>query len=359
MRRVLLFVAAGVVLIVTGTWIALSIPTEVWMYREGVTRQIQIVSRRPVIAGPGELSVALCGTGSPLPDPTRAGPCTLIGAGNRLYIVDTGIDSARNLLLWSVPLEKVAAIFITHLHSDHIGELGEVRLQTWIAGRRERLKVYGPPGIERVVAGFNEAYAIDTGYRTAHHGADFLPPAAADLTAVPIDLGGGGTALALDSEGLKVTAIRVNHGPVKPAYGYRFDFAGRSVTISGDTAADENLAHAAHGSDVLVHEALSPELTRIFEDATRAAGRTRTSKIFHDIPSYHTTPVQAARIANEAHARLLIFTHMLPILPNAIAERAFLKGVSDVRPKGVVLGHDGLIVRLPGHSTRIEQDMLH
>src|SRR4029077_8536967 len=100
MRRVLLIAGAGVVLIVTGTWIALSIPSEVWMYREGVTRQVEIVSRRPVIAGPGELSVALCGTGSPLPDATRAGPCTLIGAGDRLYVVDTGIGSTRNLLLW-------------------------------------------------------------------------------------------------------------------------------------------------------------------------------------------------------------------------------------------------------------------
>jgi ribonuclease Z len=356
MKRWLVIAAAAAVVVVAGTWIALSIPSEIWMFRQGVT--LQIGAPNPVIAKPGELSVLLCGTGSPLPDPRRAGPCALIGAGDRLYIVDTGIGAARNLLLWRLSLNKVAGIFITHLHSDHIGELGEMRLQTWVAGRRERLKVYGPPGIERVVAGFNEAYAIDSGYRTAHHGADFLPPAAAGLVAVPIDLGGAGTKSALDSDGLEVTAIRVNHGPVKPAYGYRFDFAGRSVTISGDTKADENLAHAARGSDVLVHEGLSPALTKVFEDAALAAGRPRPAKIFHDIPGYHTTPVEAARIANEAHAKLLVFTHLLPILPNAIAERAFLDGVSDVRPQGVVLGHDGLIVRLPGHSTRIEQDTL-
>lgn len=349
-------VGAVAVLAMAG-WIALDNPSvDTWLFREGVTRQVS--APNPTIAEKDELSVALCGTGSPLPDPTRAGPCTLIGAGDRIYIVDTGIDSARNLLLWRVPLDKIAGIFITHLHSDHIGELGEFRLQTWVAGRRTRLKIYGPPGIERVVAGFNEAYAIDSGYRTAHHGADFLPPAAADLVAVPVDLGGMPTATAFESDGLKVTAIRVNHGPVKPAYGYRFDFAGRGVTVSGDTAPDENLAHAALNSDVLVHEGLSPELTKIFEEATRRAGRVRAAKIFHDIPGYHTAPVEAARIANEAHVKLLVFTHLLPILPNGIAERAFLKGVSDVRPEGVVLGHDGLIVRLPGHSTEIEQDTL-
>jgi ribonuclease Z len=347
-----------VIAIVVAGWLVLRIPAvDVWLVRSVVNSQLG--AKNPDLPKRDELSVTLCGTGSPLPDPTRAGPCALIAAGDRLYIVDTGIDSARNLLLWRVPLNKVAGVFLTHLHSDHIGELGEVRLQTWVAGRRTNLKVYGPPGVERVVAGFNEAYAIDSGYRTAHHGADFLPPQAADMVPEAINLGDAGTKVVFDTDGLKVTAIRVNHGPVKPAYGYRFDYGGRSVTISGDTAPDDNLSKAASGSDVLVHEGLSPELTKIFEDAATKAGRLRPAKIFHDIPGYHTAPVEAARIANEAHAKLLVFTHLLPILPNAIAERAFLRGVSDVRPEGVVLGHDGLIVRLPAHSDAIVQGTLN
>jgi ribonuclease Z len=164
-------------------------------------------------------------------------------------------------------------------------------------------------------------------------------------------------ATALDAGGLKVTAILVDHGPVKPAYGYRFDYGGHSVTVSGDTVADQNLAHAAAGSDVLVHEALNPELVGILETTARAAGRPRPAKIMHDIPGYHTSPVDAARIANQAHARLLVYTHLLPVLPNAIAERAFLRGVSDVRPDGVVLGHDGLLVRVTKDG--IEQSTLH
>ncbi|HEX3672718.1 MAG TPA: MBL fold metallo-hydrolase [Rhizomicrobium sp.] len=353
MKRIALVVVAIVLALFIAGWLAVLSPeVDVWLYKQAAARAM--AAPDAALAAPNELSVLLVGTGSPLPDRSRAGPSTLIAAGDSYYVVDTGLDSVRNLLLWRVPLAKVAGVFITHLHSDHIGELGELRLQTWVAGRRTPLKVYGPPGIERVVAGFNEAYALDSGYRTKHHGAAFLPPDAAALIAVPVPA----DSTVLNEGGLKVTSILVDHGPVKPAYGYRFDFHGRSVTVSGDTVADENLAHAASGTDVLVHEALSPELVGILGAAMTKAGRWRAAKIMHDIPGYHTSPVEAARIANEAHARLLVYTHLLPILPDAIAERAFLRGVSAVRPNGVVLGYDGLLVRLPPNSSDIEQTSL-
>ena len=348
MKRTVLIALVVVPALGAAAWAATLFPAvDVWLYKRAAANAVD--QPDVALAKQGELSVLLVGTGAPLPDVSRAGPCTLIAAGDSLYIVDAGFDAARNLILWHVPLAKVAGIFITHMHSDHIGELGELQLQTWVAGRRAPLKVYGPPGIERVVAGFNEAYALDDGYRTKHHGADFLPPEAAHLEAVVIQPG------TFVTNGLKVTAVLVDHGPVKPAYGYRFDYGGRSVTVSGDTSANANLARAAMGTDVLVHEALSPELVGILGDAMTAAGRPRPAKIMHDIPGYHTSPIDAARIANTAHAKLLVYTHLLPILPNAIAERAFLRGVSDVRPDGVVLGHDGLLIRLPQNSGTLEQ----
>lgn len=357
MRRGLLTVVAVLAAVLVGGLLLSRLPAfDVWVFKR--MARYALAQPLPTLAHDHELAVLLVGTGSPLPDKSRAGPSTLVAAGDRLFIVDAGFDSARNLMLWRVPLDRVAAILVTHLHSDHIPELGELRLQTWVAGRKAPLPVYGPPGIEQVVDGFNEAYALDASYRTKHHGAAMLPPEAVALQARVVALASEPTATVLDTGGLKITAVRVRHDPAKPAYGYRFDFAGRSVVVSGDTAPDTDLAKAARGTDVLVHEALSPELVGILHDAMVANGRVRPAKIMHDIPGYHTSPVDAARIANLAHARLLVLTHLIPMLPNGLAERAFMSGVDLVRSDGTVLGHDGLIFRLPAGSDAIERDDL-
>jgi ribonuclease Z len=356
MKRLIPIIGGIAVLVLVAAWIATRFNSvDLWLYREAAGSRIGGPDVR--LAKPGELSVLLCGTNAPLPDPNRAGGCALIAAGDDLYVVDTGMGSVRNLMVWRVPLEKIKGVFFTHFHSDHIGDLGELRLQTWVAGRRALLKVYGPPGVEDIVKGFNEAYSHDADYRTAHHGEKMLPREEVDLVPVVIPMNTA-TAPALNTHGLKVTAIRVDHGPVKPAYGYRFDYAGRSVTISGDTSPYKPLAEAAHGSDVLVHEAQSNAMVGILEDVLRKANRPRPAKIMHDIPTYHTTPVQAAQIANEADAKLLVFTHINPPLPNGIAERAFLSGVAQARHGDWMLGRDGTLIRLPGHSTEIEKTSL-
>ncbi len=157
----------------------------------------------------------------------------------------------------------------------------------------------------------------------------------------------------LEEGGLIVTAFSVNHEPVKPAYGYRFDYKGRSVVVSGDTAKSPGLIAAAHGADVLVHEAQSNHLIAMIGAAAKAIGRDRVAKIMADIPSYHSTPVQAAEVANEAGVRLLVMYHLNPPPPNKLVEWVFLRGVSEVRPDGWVLGDDGTLVTLPAQSTEV------
>jgi ribonuclease Z len=301
------------------------------------------------------LSVLLCGTSSPLAHPTRGHPCTAVIAGGRIYLVDVGPDAWTHLALWRVPANRIDAVLLTHLHSDHIGDLGEVNLQSWVGGRPGPLPVHGPAGTERVVKGFIEAYALDSGYRTAHHGAELLPPAVSGMEARPLTVKGeiGSSAPVFEKNGLVVTAYLVHHEPVSPAFGYRFDYKGRSIFVSGDTAPHASLIEAVKDVDVLVHEAQANHLVKIIENVAREAGAERQAKILSDIPTYHTSPVDGAKLAKAANAKLLLYTHLTPPPINALMERMFVRGVDEVGAPRWILGDDGTVVELPAGGDEI------
>ncbi len=301
------------------------------------------------------LRVVLCGTGSPLPHRTRAKACVAVFAAGRFWVVDTGPNSWNRMALLGVDPARVGGIMFTHFHSDHIGDLGEFNLNTWVAGREAPLRVFGPPGVERVVAGFNEAYALDRGYRVAHHGADFLPPDRGLMIAEPIaELAESDERVVfLKQDGLEISAFAVHHDPIKPAYGYRFDYKGRSVVVSGDTAKSDAVVRAAKGTDVLLHEAQANHLIAMIGEAAAAAGRPRATKIMADILSYHTTPVEAAEVANAAGVKLLVLYHLNPPPPAKFIEAVFSRGVSDVRATDWLLADDGLLIELPAGSPAV------
>jgi ribonuclease Z len=250
-------------------------------------------------------------------------------------------------------MERLGGVFVTHMHSDHIGELGELNMQSWAQGRGKALPVYGPPGVERVVAGFAEAYTLDRDYRVAHHGADLLSPDHWTMTPMPVALDGPPTptrdrrAIMLKDGDLTVTAIEVNHSPIEPAYAYRFDYKGRSVVISGDTSKHLGLAENAKGADVLIHEAQAKHIVAQMIAASTEAKQPRLNKIFNDIQDYHASPVEAAEIANIAGAKLLVLTHFTPPPNNPLVGWSFQRGVGAVRPKGVVMAEDGMLIVLP------------
>ena len=184
---------------------------------------------RDALMADGALRAVVCGSSSPVPSPSGKA-CIAVIAGGKFYIVDIGPGAFNNLATWRLPIERMGGVFLTHFHSDHIGDLGELNMNSWAQGRKAPMDVYGPPGVERVVAGYSEAYALDQGYRTAHHGADLMPLDTWKMVAHPVTLAGDHTAafdrtaVVFEGDGLKVTAIEVHHTPVEPAYAYRFDY---------------------------------------------------------------------------------------------------------------------------------------
>ncbi len=306
------------------------------------------------------LHVVLCGAGSPLPDPNRSGPCTAVIAGSRLFIFDAGSGASRQIGALRIPQGRIDAIFLTHFHSDHIDGLGELLMQRWVNGTHTTpVPIHGPTGVSRVVAGFKEAYELDKIYRVAHHGEATVPPGGFSAVAVPFPAPPDGHGeVVYDEAGVKITAFAVDHAPIAPAVGYRIEYGGRSVVISGDTSKSSNLEAFAKDVDLLVHEALSARLVNVMTEAAREAGRDNLVKITTDILDYHATPVQAAESAQTAGARHLLYYHVVPPLLLGPMEGIFLDGTDEAFDGGITLGTDGTAIHLPANSDAIEIEEL-
>lgn len=322
-------------------------------------RAAQEAPGRDKLTGLGDgLHLGLCGTGSPMPNPRRAGPCNIIVAGRQVFVVDIGENGNRNLNLMGISTAEVDALLLTHFHSDHIDGIGPLMLYHWTRGASATpLPVYGPQGVEQVLAGFNAAYALDNTYRVAHHGETVVPRSGGGAAARPFAMAGS-SAVVLQGGGLTVIAFTVDHDPVGPAVGYRFDYKGRAVCISGDTAKSANLISVCKGADVIVHDALQSRMVKDIEAAFAAEGDANTAKIFADIQDYHASPEQAAESAQEAGARMLVLSHLVPPLPHAYLYPAFL-GDARTRFGGeIVVGEDGMLFSLPARSEAIKRRRL-
>ncbi|MHC4708985.1 MAG: MBL fold metallo-hydrolase, partial [Planctomycetota bacterium] len=247
-------------------------------------------------------------------------------------------------------------ILLTHFHSDHIDGLGELLMQRWVnRGAREPVPIHGPTGVKQVVDGVNRAYRLDSTYRVAHHGELIVPRSGTGGLAHPFPAPAEGRGeVVIDEGGVKVTAFRVDHTPVDPAVGYRFDYGERSLVLSGDTIKSENLQRFAEGVDLLVHEALAPQLVAVLTRGAEAAGRKNIAKITRDILTYHASPVDAAEVARDAGVGFLLYYHIVPPLPLAPLENAFLEGVDAVYDGPLAVGRDGTTVHLPVGSDAID-----
>ena len=310
----------------------------------------RLSSPKSVLPEKDALTGLVCGSRSPLYDPNRAEACILVKAGDDIYIFDTGNGSLKNLTDWNIPWSKIKGIFYTHLHSDHISELNEFHLNTWIQGRRnEKLKIYGPEGVQMLTDGIELAYTKDFIFRNEHHG-DFIAPLdIAGFNTQTIDLN---NPVLIDDGSLKITAYSVTHDPIDPALGFRIDYKGRSISISGDTTYDENLIKNSNNVDVLFHESMSIELLNILNKVSKETGNIVGEIVTIDVQDYHTPIIEVVKAANKANVGHLIFYHHAPAPRTNLMEKIMYRGVDKIA-KNWTASHDGTMAVLPLNSDEI------
>lgn len=320
-----------------------------------ITNAADKAMARNVLAGLDRraLHVGFCGTGSPLPTRDRAAGCTVVIAGGRLFVFDMGDGSGKNLMAMGLPADRIEGVWLTHLHSDHFEGIGPYALQRWAGSSATTpLPVFGPEGVTEVTEGLNRAYKIDSGYRIAHHGANIVPPSGFGFAGVAVAPG-----IVYHQFGVRIVAFAVDHAPIAPAFGYRIEYNGHKVTITGDTALTPSLAVVAKDSDLLVSETLSPRLVKILGNAARKAGQPNRAKIMADIPDYHITPEQAADVAKQANVGMLAFTHIVPSVP-AMLEGAVI-GDADKHYAGPIrMMRDGDLISISGKGQFAVQNIL-
>jgi ribonuclease Z len=245
----------------------------------------------PAVAPAQSLTVTLLGTGIPRPDIDRFGPSILVEAGPAKLLFDCGRGASQRLWQRRLPLGAVNPVFFTHLHSDHVVGFPDL----WLTGmmqvphgqRAVPLQVFGPAGTAAMVAGLRQAYAWDLRVRPASSGPG------SDVVATDITEG-----VVYEQGGVKVTAFLVEHGAnLQPALGYRVDYGGHAVVLSGDTGFSENLIRFAQGADVVVHE-------------VAAAPETPQGEAVRYILSTHTQPEEAGRIFSRVKPALAVYSHI-------------------------------------------------
>lgn len=294
------------------------------------------------------LSVFMCGTSSPIATTDRAQACVAVIAGDDMYIFDSGAGSTLNLQREGIDFSRLRGVIITHMHSDHIAEIADLNFRHWLSGQSSRMPVYGPPGIERVVEGLNLAYSLDHGYRNGHHGDELLPLETSAMEAVPVTVKPGIILNPfIENDELTISAIEVDHDPVRPAYAYRVDYAGKSIVISGDTVVVPNMVEASRDVDILFHDAMSTDVINMLVMRNRAAGNTRTARIIEDVLDYHATTENLGQLANDANVKQLVLYHLVPAPANAQMEALFVSKLRAVRDE-FTLAEDRQWFHLPG-----------
>lgn len=272
----------------------------------------------PAAHAQSDFKVTLLGTASPTPRPDRFGPSTLVEAGDQKLLIDAGRGVPIRLRQIGVPMGRIDVLFITHYHSDHVSGIPDVWLTGWLSppyGRRTApFRVIGPVGAKSLMANLEKAYALDVKIRLED---EKLPPEGIATAVEEFDKDG----TVYEKNGVRVIAFAVEHGAaIKPAVGYRIEYKGRAVVLSGDTRYDQNVIKHGTGADLLIHEVGSalPELMAASVPVQR-------------IIAHHTTPREAGMVFSQAKPKMAVYAHIVLLSSEKIPEPTLDDVVAETR----------------------------
>jgi ribonuclease Z len=244
------------------------------------------------------MEITLLGTGSPIPDPNRAGPSTLVRAGGQVFLVDCGRGVLQRAAAIGLGANGLSALLLTHLHSDHIADLGDLLITRWVttfAPDPVPLPIIGPPGTAAVVEATLKAFGPDISYRIAHHDDLNAPP--------PVEVHEYTEGAVWDRDGVSIRVAPTDHRPVAPTIGFRIEADGVSAVLAGDTVPCESLDELAAHADALVHTVIRKELIALLP-----------AQRIKDICDYHPSVQEAAATARRAGVGTLVLTHYVPAI---------------------------------------------
>ena len=269
-----------------------------------------------------DFKVTLLGTGSPVLSMDRFSNSTLVEVGGEKFLFDAGRGAAQRLNQLDISPGMIEKMFVTHLHHDHTMGFDDILITAAVpdprGNRENNMQVWGPKGTKDWVENTIKAFEVDIQVRKTVEGASGL-----DADVHEIEEG-----VVYNENGIEVIAFEVDHGPMKPALGYRINYKGNSVVISGDTTYSENLIKYAKGTDLLIHEVV----------AVKHEGEDYKSEALKNIEAYHTTPEQAGEVFRQVQPKLAAYTHIALLIPEEdakLVERA--KKVFDGK---IVVGED-------------------
>jgi ribonuclease Z len=291
------------------------------------------------------MTVTLLGTGTPRPTPDRNGTSTLIEVAGQRLMFDMGRGNTVSLFRARIPLGSITAHFITHMHSDHVNGLPDLYLTGWggapYGGRKKAFLVYGPKGTKNMMYHLHQAFSEDFRIRNADEGLslDAAKPEAHDIEA----------GVVYEKDGVIVTAFAVPHGEkIQPAYGYKIEYKGRKVVLSGDTRYSKEVEEQGTAADLLIHE-----VATLGSDSEKFLA---ANPIYRRILDHHISPEQAGRLFSKARPKLAVYSH-IALPPTSLADPSgeIIKQTRTTYGGPLVVGEDMMRFRIGAEGISIEK----